>query len=36
MWGYVSSVTAKPLDTKVDDYDIALEVWEADNFKTMT
>jgi len=36
MWFYISGVKAKLIDTKVDDYAIALEVWEVDNSQIIT
>ena len=34
--GYIAGAKAKSIDTKTNDYAIALEVWEVDNFKIIT
>jgi len=36
MWCYILGVKEKLIDTNVDDYAIALEVWEVDNSKIIT
>jgi len=36
MYGYVSGVKAKRIDTNVDDYTTALKVWKIDNSKIIT
>jgi len=36
MWGYISGTKSKPIDTKIDDYAITLEVWGVENSKIIT
>ncbi|XP_073309961.1 uncharacterized protein [Primulina huaijiensis] len=36
MWGYVTGVRDKPTDQMNPDYAVSLDVWEADNLKTIT
>ena len=36
MWGYISGVKEKSIDTKANDYATALEVWEVNNSKIIT